>query len=53
MAKLWDEAANAYLESIECDKICKGGQSAEMYVEAANVKERINTACNFLMIQSV
>jgi hypothetical protein len=53
MAKLWDEATNAYLEAIECDKICKGGQSADMYVEAANVKERVNTACKLLMTQRV
>jgi hypothetical protein len=53
MAKLWDDAANAYLEAIECDRICKGGQSADLYVEAANVKERINTACKCLMTQNV
>ena len=32
LAKLWDEATNAYLESIECDKVSKGGQSADLYV---------------------
>jgi len=33
----------------------KGGQSADFYVEAANMKEKINTACNkfFNMIKNV
>ena len=44
LAKLWNEAANAYLECVECDKLSKGGQSADLYVEAANMKERINSA---------
>ena len=26
--------------------MCKGGQAADYYVEAANMKERINSACN-------
>jgi hypothetical protein len=33
--------------------MCKGGQSADMYVEAANMKERINTAGNVSLIQNV
>lgn len=44
LAKLWDDATNAYMKSIDCDKISKGGQSAELYVEAANMKEKINPA---------
>lgn len=29
---------------MECDKLCKGGQAADFYQEAANVKEKVNTA---------
>ncbi len=48
LAKRWDDAAAIYLECVECDRMCKGGQAADYYVEAANMKERINSACNRL-----
>lgn len=44
LAKRWDDAARAYIECVECDKLCKGGQAADFYQEAANVKEKVNTA---------
>jgi len=44
LAKRWDDAARAYLECVECDRLCKGGQAADFYQEAANVKEKVNTA---------
>lgn len=44
LAKRWDDAAKAYIECVECDKLCKGGQAADFYQEAANVKEKVNTA---------
>ena len=46
LAKRWDESAKAYIECVECDKLCKGGQAADFYLEAANVKEKVNTAGN-------
>ena len=45
---MWDEATRAYLEAVECDRMAKGGQSADLYVEAANMKERVNPAGNCL-----
>jgi hypothetical protein len=44
LAKRWDDAAKAYLECVECDRLCKGGQAADYYQEAANVKEKVNSA---------
>ena len=44
LAKRWDDSARAYIECVECDKLCKGGQAADFYTEAANVKEKVNTA---------
>lgn len=44
LAKRWDDSARAYIECVECDKLCKGGQAADFYQEAANVKEKVNTA---------
>ena len=38
LAKRWDDSARAYIECVECDKLCKGGQAADYYLEAANVK---------------
>ena len=38
LAKMWNDAAAIYLECVECDKACKGGQSADFYMEAANMK---------------
>lgn len=32
--------------------MCKGGQAADYYQEAANVKEKVNTAGIFSTIQS-
>lgn len=31
LAKRWDDSAKAYLECVECDKMCKGGQAADYY----------------------
>ena len=44
---MWDESTRAYLEAVECDRMAKGGQSADLYVEAANMKERVNPAGSF------
>ena len=44
LAKRWDDSAKAYIECVECDKASKGGQAADYYLEAANVKEKVNTA---------
>ena len=46
LAKRWDDSARAYIECVECDKASKGGQAADYYLEAANVKEKVNTACS-------
>ena len=52
LAKRWDDSAKAYIECVECDKLCKGGQAAEYYTEAANVKEKVNPACMLLLNQN-
>jgi alpha-soluble NSF attachment protein len=52
LAKRWDDSAKAYIECVECDKLCKGGQAAEYYTEAANVKEKVNPACILLLNQN-
>jgi hypothetical protein len=44
LGKKWDEAAAAYLECVECDRIMKGGDCADFLIEAANMKEKVNTA---------
>lgn len=44
LAKRWDDSAKAYIECVECDKLCKGGQAADFYQEAAGVKEKVNAA---------
>lgn len=31
LAKRWDDSAKAYIECVECDKLCKGGQAADYY----------------------
>ncbi len=31
LAKRWDDSARAYIECVECDKMCKGGQAADFY----------------------
>ena len=38
LGKCWDEAAAAYLECVECDRIMKGGDCADFLIEAANMK---------------
>lgn len=35
---MWNDAAEIYLECVECDKASKGGQAADYYIEAANMK---------------
>lgn len=44
LGKKWDEAAAAYMECLECDRIMKGGDAADYLIEAANMKEKVNTA---------
>ncbi|CAM6005033.1 unnamed protein product [Sphagnum balticum] len=47
LAKRWDDAAAAYLECVECDNMCKGGQAADYLQEAATMKEKTNPAGTF------
>jgi hypothetical protein len=35
------------MECVECDRIAKNGDSAEFFIEAANMAEKINTAGSF------
>ena len=52
LAKRWDDSAKAYIECVECDKLCKGGQAADYYTEAANVKEKVNPAGTHSLIKN-
>ena len=31
LTKRWDDSAKAYIECVECDKMCKRGQTVDFY----------------------
>lgn len=51
LAKRWEDGVKAYMECVECDRLAKNGDSAEFYIEAANLAEKINTAGRSTIIQ--
>jgi len=44
LAKQWENASNAFLRCLECDKMSHGGEGADFLVQASEVMRKVNTA---------
>jgi len=44
LAKRWEEAANAYIKCVDCEKALKSGEAVDYIVEAANMLKKVNSA---------
>lgn len=44
LAQEWSKASNAFIQCVSCDKLCNGGDTAELLIEAGNMIKKVNTA---------
>jgi hypothetical protein len=53
LAKLWRKSADCYIRCAELDGKVRGYKSVKMYMEAANMLEKVDRAESFKLIEKV